>query len=228
MINRVTLASAPEGLDSGRAPSYWRVAYLGPRKKNNYPILLVFRPVSRVAPSGKYSNIHRSACLGYGPKPGAILGYLFISEALTAIKDSKRKVGRPKTYDPKYVDMARVACADLGADDIRLAKLFGITSEIIRVWKKQYPEFSASLKEGKDLYDCAVVEKNLLRRANGYKCIEVTEEPDKNGEIATFYHPTFAEGITLEPILAVSRRQDLLWKTVYGERHRVSQDGHLP
>ncbi len=51
-------------------------------EKNNYPILLVFRPDFGVALSGEYPDMPRSTRLEFGPKPGATLGYLFISEAL--------------------------------------------------------------------------------------------------------------------------------------------------
>lgn len=97
--------------------------------------------------------------------------------------ETKRGRGRPTDYESRFVEMARVACADLGATDVQIGRLFGVTAETIRVWKREYPEFSVALKEGKDQYDREVVEKNLLRRANGYKVVEITEEPDKSGEM---------------------------------------------
>ena len=45
--------------------------------------LLVFHPAFCVAPDCKYFNIYSPVRLEYGAKSGAILGYLFISEALT-------------------------------------------------------------------------------------------------------------------------------------------------
>ena len=43
-------------------------------EKNNYPILLVFRPDFGVALSGEYPDMPRSTRLEFGPKPGATLG----------------------------------------------------------------------------------------------------------------------------------------------------------
>jgi len=57
-------------------------------EKNNYPILLVFRPDFGVPLSGEYPDMPRSARLEFGPKSGATLGYLFISEALTWFRHS--------------------------------------------------------------------------------------------------------------------------------------------
>ena len=67
-----------EGGDFQMAP------WLRTSEKNNYPILLVFRPDFGVALSGEYPDMPRSTRLEFGPNPGAILGYLFISEALTS------------------------------------------------------------------------------------------------------------------------------------------------
>jgi hypothetical protein len=66
-------------------------------EKDNYPILLVFRPDFGVAPSGEYPDMPRSTRLKFGPNSGAILGYLFISEALTPFPDVgfKNKPRRP-------------------------------------------------------------------------------------------------------------------------------------
>ena len=42
-----------------------------------------------VAPSGEYPDMPRSVRLEFGPKPGAILGHLFISEVLNRQTDGK-------------------------------------------------------------------------------------------------------------------------------------------
>lgn len=91
--------------------------------------------------------------------------------------------GRPTKYEPRFVDQARVACAELGADDKALAKLFSCSISTISNWKIEYPEFLAAIKEGKEQYDTANVEKSLLRRALGGPTVEVTREPDKDGKL---------------------------------------------
>lgn len=84
--------------------------------------------------------------------------------------------GRPTKYKEIFATQARVACEELGATDISLAKLFGVSKTTITTWKKEQPEFLASIKAGRDVYDTARVEDSLLRRANGYFATETTKE----------------------------------------------------
>lgn len=91
--------------------------------------------------------------------------------------------GRPTAFRSEYIDMAYVACAEMGAMDTQLAKLFQVSIRTIYQWRRAHPEFSQSLKRGKDKYDSEVVEKALLKRANGFQYSEVTQEPAKAGEM---------------------------------------------
>ena len=56
-----------------------------------------------------------------------------------------------------------------------MAQLLEVTVSTLYEWEKKYPEFSESIKKGKDALDCKVVNA-LLQRAIGYKFDETTEE----------------------------------------------------
>lgn len=74
--------------------------------------------------------------------------------------------GRPRKYRDEFPEQARKLCL-LGAKDADLAKFFEVTESTLNEWKKAYPEFSESLKAGKELAD-AVIADSLFQRAKGY------------------------------------------------------------
>lgn len=77
-----------------------------------------------------------------------------------------RKVGRPTSYDPKFVQQAQKLCG-LGATDIEVADFFGIASSTLYKWKNEHPEFSEATQVGKAAADDRV-ERSLYQRAVGY------------------------------------------------------------
>ena len=82
------------------------------------------------------------------------------------------KRGAKPLYKPEFAEMARAICAETGAIDTQLAKIFKVSFQSINTWKKKYPEFGLALKEGKDEFDTSNVEEKLLQRAMGYKYTE--------------------------------------------------------
>ncbi len=68
-----------------------------------------------------------------------------------------------------------------GATDSEIAKKLGISESTYFEYKKEFSEFSESLKKGKDYVD-AEVENALLKRALGYSYEETTREVDANGK----------------------------------------------
>jgi len=71
------------------------------------------------------------------------------------------------------VDRALVAAlAFKGYTDREIAELYGVSEQTINNWKKKYPVFFESLKDGKDLADSRV-EASLYHRAVGYSHPEV-------------------------------------------------------
>lgn len=78
----------------------------------------------------------------------------------------KGKGGRPSKYKPEFAKQAYKLCL-LGATDKGLANFFEVTESTLNLWKQEYPEFSESLKAGKEEAD-AVVASSLFQRATGY------------------------------------------------------------
>jgi len=76
-------------------------------------------------------------------------------------------VGRPTKYKTEYIDLAYKFCL-LGATDAELGDFFDVCEETINDWKRVYPEFSASIKKGKEIADATVASK-LYHRATGYE-----------------------------------------------------------
>jgi hypothetical protein len=99
------------------------------------------------------------------------------------MSESRGLGGRPTKYRKSYVDQAYVLCAQLGATDMDLSKIFGVCESTLANWKQNYPMFLESIKRGKEVFDTQVVEQSLLRRALGYEITEVQTFKGKDGEV---------------------------------------------
>lgn len=103
-------------------------------------------------------------------------------------------MARPTKYQPElHIDWGWTLAVE-GKTDAEIAREFGISVATLNDWKKRFPEFLESLKEGKETAD-AKVERSLFRRAVGFtgvktrkKCVtkadgstEETEETLKFG-----------------------------------------------
>ena len=126
-----------------------------------------------------------------------------------ATSTEKRKVGRPTSYRPEYADMARKFCL-LGANDERLAQLFDVSEVTINAWKKEFPEFLKSLKEGKDIAD-ANVANSLYHRALGYSHPE-DDIRAMNGEIVITPTVKHYPPDTAAATLWLKNRQPNVWR----------------
>lgn len=80
-------------------------------------------------------------------------------------------VGRPTKWKPEYVSLAYKLCL-MGATDARLAELLDVNQDTVHEWKKVYPEFSESIKAGREIAD-AEIATALYHRAKGYSHPEV-------------------------------------------------------
>ena len=92
-----------------------------------------------------------------------------VSEAVVAKVidfDRKSKSGRPTLYRDEYVKQAYKLCL-LGATDKEIADFFEVNIDTIYAWKKNYPEFSESIKRGKLMSDAKVAE-SLYKCAIGF------------------------------------------------------------
>jgi 5-methylcytosine-specific restriction endonuclease McrA len=88
----------------------------------------------------------------------------------------KHPGGCPTKYNPKFHPLLAESLARNGLTDVQMAERMGICEATITNWKKQHPEFLASLKSGKEEPN-ALVERSLFQRAaKGFEYDEVTYE----------------------------------------------------
>lgn len=80
-------------------------------------------------------------------------------------------VSRPTEYRDEYPEQAEKLCK-LGAIDKELAEFFGVSESTINEWKLAHPEFSESIKSGKQIADMNVADR-LYQRAMGFEHPEV-------------------------------------------------------
>lgn len=91
-----------------------------------------------------------------------------------------------------------------GLTDEQIAEKIGIHISTLYDYKKKYPEFSESLKRGKEIVDYEV-ENALLKRALGYEYDEVTYE---NGEETKRVTKQVAPDTTAQIFWLKNRRPD--------------------
>ena len=105
-----------------------------------------------------------------------------------ALQHGKKVAGRPTSYEPdRHPHDAYVACSRLGAENKDLAALFEVSNELIELWLRNYPQFKAAVRVGRDEWDSVNIEKSLKRRAMGYEYEEVKTSA-KNGLETTTKH----------------------------------------
>ncbi len=118
--------------------------------------------------------------------------------------------GRPTLYKDEYPEQARKLCL-LGATDKELADFFCVSEDTIHEWKKVHPEFSESLKNGKDMADATVADR-LYKRATGYehKAVKISANPNGDEHVTEYterYPPD-----TTACIFWLKNRQRTKWR----------------
>lgn len=106
-----------------------------------------------------------------------------------------------------------------GLTDEQISANMGIATSTFYEWKKTYPEFSESLKKGKEIVDIQV-ENALLKRALGYKYTETTSEVGENGEMRVTKQVT-KEVVpdTTAQIFWLKNRKPTLWRDKQSIEH---------
>ena len=74
--------------------------------------------------------------------------------------------GRPTAYKKEYNEQVIGLCR-LGATDKDLANFFGVAESTVHKWKKDFSEFSESIKEGKEQSDLNVANSLYQKALNG-------------------------------------------------------------
>lgn len=129
--------------------------------------------------------------------------------------------GRPTKYEEdKYPKQAYKLCL-LGATDEELANFFEVCIDTITEWKNVHPEFSASIKKGKDQADSEVAHK-LYKRATGYEHpdvdIKVVEGQIVITDLTKHYAPD-----TAAAIFWLKNRQSKKWR----DKQDFNVDGNV-
>lgn len=130
--------------------------------------------------------------------------------------------GRPTKFKPEYVEQAR-KLAQLGATDREIAQFFEVAESTLNLWKADHPEFSESLKVGKDVADDRV-EQALYRRAIGYECDAVKIQVNAQGEITQVPFVDRHAPDTTAAIFWLKNRRKEHWRDV-SRQEQTGADG---
>ena len=126
--------------------------------------------------------------------------------------------GRPTKYKEEYNKLA-FNYSLLGATDKQMAEYFDVALSTLHKWKLEHPNFSDSLKEGKDEAD-ANVGKALYGRALGYSHPDVDIKV-VNGEIVETPITKHYPPDTTSCIFWLKNRQKDKWR----DKHEIEQTG---
>jgi hypothetical protein len=129
----------------------------------------------------------------------------------------KNKGGRPTKYKPEYNQQAKMA-AKAGFTEANLAELFGVSIDTITEWKNKHPEFSASLKEGKEEPDDQV-EASLFKRATGFR--RRVEKLDKDGCVHEIWEELPPDPVSM--IFWLKNRRKDKWR----DKQEVEHSGNI-
>ena len=135
---------------------------------------------------------------------------------------AKRGKGRPSSFSEEKKILAKYLY-EHGKTDRQVAEVLEVTTQTIGNWKKQFPDFFASLKEWKELCD-GEVEATLYERAMGYSCPETKVFLTKTGEIkehTVIKH--YAPDVTAQ-IFWLKNRKPKQWRDKVNVEHG-SDDG---
>lgn len=139
-------------------------------------------------------------------------------------------MARPTKYEPKYHNDWAWSLAVQGATDKEIAQAFGISHSTLNKWKIDYPEFSDSLKAGKDSAD-AHIERSLYRLAQGVT-VKKRKVSDRTVGGQTVSTDKQGEEYEIPPnptacIFWLKNRQPNRWRD-RREEPEVSQDAIIP
>jgi transposase-like protein len=81
-----------------------------------------------------------------------------------------------RPWDPKFIRLAYVACAEGGLSESGIARLFDVTDQTIRNWQRKHPKFKKAIRRGRYEHDSRKVVTSLLKKALGYDYVEVSKE----------------------------------------------------
>lgn len=139
--------------------------------------------------------------------------------------EAKRGRGRPTEYKPEYAAKAAKLCA-LGATDMDIAELLGVSGRTIYRWSAAHPEFCQSLKQGKEPADDRVV-RSLYHKAVGYS-FESEKLFQHQGKIIKEKVTEHIPPDTTAAIFWLKNRRKDEWRDKTEKDVTVTQDGQSP
>jgi len=139
---------------------------------------------------------------------------------------AKRKVGRPSKYEQTFSTVELIYnLALLGAREVDIADVLGISISTMKNWKDTHPEFLIALNKGRRQAD-AVIAKSLFHRAKGYTHKDTDIRIYKGHIIKTpilkHYPPD-----TTAAIFWLKNRQRELWRDVHRTEHTGKDGGPI-
>lgn len=131
------------------------------------------------------------------------------------------KMGRPTKYHDRLTMLAARLLAEKGMTDVQIAEELEVTEATITGWKKKYPDFFSSLKEGKSSADDKV-EAALYQRAIGFvnpKAVKIFMPQGAPEPIYAPYEEYYAPDVAAAFIWLKNRRPEK-WR----DKHEVALD----
>lgn len=145
-------------------------------------------------------------------------------------EDPPAEIGRPSDYDRIILDQV-LTLARRGFTNAEMAEFFGVAQSTWYLWQRLHPEFSETLKLGKEEADQKVVQ-SLFERATGFSHGSEEIHFDKFGNVTRA--PVIKEypPDTVAAIFWLKNRQPDKWREKIEQEHRFpeplvlkSQDG---
>ena len=138
----------------------------------------------------------------------------------------KGKGGRPTKFKPEYVEEVFKLCL-LGATNEEIARFFNVATSTIDKWIAEIPEFSGSLKEGREGADSRVA-KTLYQRALGWehKAVKIVADAKTGAEHQVPYTERYPPDTTAGIFWLKNRRPDL-WRDMQRKEHTDGEGNPL-
>lgn len=128
----------------------------------------------------------------------------------------QKNLGAPTKYKEEYDEQVYKLCL-LGSTDKDIADFFEVSESTINLWKLNHPEFSESIKKGKQVADANVADR-LYQRALGFEHdseeIKIVEGNIKRIPVRKVYPPD-----PTSAIFWLKNRKSTFWR----DKHEIEQ-----
>lgn len=131
-------------------------------------------------------------------------------------------MARPEKWKDEYLRIAEHACR-LGATDIELADMLGVSARTVYHWRSSKPEFAAALSAGKEEADNRV-ERSLYERAVGYT-YDAVHFSNFKGEVTKTQYREHIPPDTTAMIFWLKNRRPEAWRDKSEVHHKHSAEG---